>query len=98
MAADITVAATASQAAAPGGFFNGENMKLPQCHHCRARRSRVLCQLVGVRASAGRPDRPARPGRNPTSCETLRQPRPAKAWAAPRRRSQDGENGLDLSH
>jgi len=28
MAADITVAATASQAAPPGGFFNGENMKL----------------------------------------------------------------------
>jgi hypothetical protein len=29
MAADITVATTASQAAAPGGFFNVENMKLP---------------------------------------------------------------------
>ncbi len=28
MAADITVAATASQAARPGGFFNEENMKL----------------------------------------------------------------------
>jgi hypothetical protein len=39
---------------------------------------------LGVRASAGRPDRPVRPGCNPTSSETLRPPRPAKAWGLPR--------------